>query len=75
MIARGGMEKASAAKAVAYALWPDGPVPEQLPPLAALAELDEDFIRDHLSPGGCADLLAISFFLYYLNEENTKWQM
>lgn len=75
MIARGGMEKASAAKAAAYVLWPDGPVPEQLPPLAALAELDEDFIRDHLSPGGCADLLAISFFLYYLNEENTKWQM
>ena len=40
----------------------------------AVAELDRQFVEDNLSPGGCADLLAIAFFLYYLNEEKTKWQ-
>ena len=74
MIARGGMEKAAAAKAAAHDLWPAAPVPEVLPDLAAIGELDAAFIAEHLSPGGCADLLAISFFLYYLNEETTKWQ-
>ena len=74
MIARGGMEKAAAAKAAAHDLWLAAPVPEALPDLAAIGELDAAFIAEHLSPGGCADLLAISFFLYYLNEETTKWQ-
>lgn len=72
MIARGGMETASQAKAAAYALLPDEN--GSLPHLSALEELDAQFIRDHLSPGGCADLLAIAFFLYYLNEENSTWQ-
>ena len=70
MIARGGMEKAAAAKAAALELWPWDTVPDELPPLEAIADLDAGFIRDNLSPGGCADLLAISYFLYYLNEEN-----
>ena len=74
MIARGGMEKAAAARTKALALWPWDTVPEQLPPLEAVRELDQQFITDHLSPGGCADLLAISFFLYYLNEEKSTWQ-
>jgi len=73
MIARGGMDAASEAKDAARALLPDEN--GALPPLSALSELDEQFIRDHLSPGGCADLLAIAFFLYYLNEENPTWQM
>lgn len=72
MIARGGMEAAQAAKTAALSLLPDEN--GALPPLSALEELDEQFVRDHLSPGGCADLLALSFFLYYLNEENPTWQ-
>lgn len=74
MIARGGMDKAAAAKDAALSLWPSDIVPDELPPLAAIAEMDRQFMEDNLSPGGCADLLAISFFLYYLNEEKTKWQ-
>ena len=73
MIARGGMEAAQAAKEAARSLLPDET--GTLPPLSALNELDEAFIRDHLSPGGCADLLAIAFFLYYLNKEIPSWQM
>lgn len=74
MIARGGAERAAAAKAAALALWPWNDVPAELPPLSAIAELDERFAADNLSPGGCADLLALAFFLHYLNEENTTWQ-
>ena len=73
MIARGGMDAANAAKTAAHKLLPDEN--GALPPLSALEQLDEQFIRDHLSPGGCADLLAIAFFLYYLNKENPSWQM
>lgn len=73
MIARGGMETAAAAKASAHSLWPD--LEGSLPDLSRLEELDRQFIRDNLSPGGCADLLAIAFFLYYLSKENPTWQM
>jgi len=73
MIARGGTQRAAAAKAAALDLLPN--LDGKLPPLSAVCDLDEQFIRDHLSPGGCADLLAIAFFLYYLNKENSSWQM
>ena len=75
MIARGGMEKAAAAKAAALALWPWDAVPDALPPLDVIRELDKQFISENLSPGGCADLLAIAFFLYYLSKERSSWQM
>jgi len=73
MIARGGMERAAAATQAACALWPD--LEGNMPGLHQLEELDGQFIRDNLSPGGCADLLAIAFFLYYLSKENPTWQM
>ena len=38
--------------------------PEQRAALAA--ELDRHLIRRHISPGGCADLLAIALFLQKL---------
>ena len=34
------------------------------PAMERVRELDELFIRHGLSPGGCADLLAVSYFLY-----------
>lgn len=34
------------------------------PPLPAVEELDRAFIRQNLSPGGCADLLALCYFFY-----------
>ncbi|MEA4934098.1 MAG: triphosphoribosyl-dephospho-CoA synthase [Lawsonibacter sp.] len=38
-----------------------GPYPDR----DAAAELDRAMIARNLSPGGCADLLAITFFLYF----------
>jgi len=35
-----------------------------LPTMERVRQLDEIFIRRNLSPGGCADLLAVSYFLY-----------
>ena len=35
---------------------------------AALQKFDQDMIRRNLSPGGCADLLAMAYFLYFLQE-------
>ena len=32
--------------------------------MESVQQLDELFIRRNLSPGGCADLLAVSFFLH-----------
>lgn len=38
------------------------PAPDQ----AKLTQIDQSFIAERLSPGGCADLLSIIFFLYFL---------
>lgn len=60
MIARGGAERAAQASAVAraaaQALRPDD--------LSAAEALDRQFIAQNLSPGGCADLLAVTYFLH-----------
>lgn len=40
---------------------------DPFPALSVIAELDKDFIRRKLSPGGSADLLAITYFLYFLD--------
>ena len=37
-----------------------------MPDMEAVARLDEDFITRNLSPGGCADLLAATYFLHDL---------
>jgi holo-ACP synthase/triphosphoribosyl-dephospho-CoA synthase len=34
--------------------------------LRKVAELDRDFMRRNISPGGCADLLAVALFCYHL---------
>ena len=59
MAVRGGVETASAAAESARALC-TGPVPD----MDAVTALDRQFIERRLSPGGCADLLAIGYFLY-----------
>jgi holo-ACP synthase/triphosphoribosyl-dephospho-CoA synthase len=60
MIARGGMEGAKAgAEACARLL-------EREFTLADVELLDDWFIAQNLSPGGCADLLAAIYFLYGL---------
>lgn len=57
---RGGPDGAHWAAAAAKTLLPH-PSREQL------AELDDAFIARNLSPGGCADLLSATYFLYKLH--------
>ena len=57
MLARGGSENAAWAASAAAALLPR-------PDREAVLALDQAFISRNLSPGGCADLLAVSYFLY-----------
>ena len=35
---------------------------------AALVQFDREMIRKNLSPGGCADLLAMTYFLHFLQD-------
>lgn len=45
------------------ALLADDPYPD----LSVIEELDREFIQRNLSPGGSADLLALTYFLLFLN--------
>lgn len=65
MIARSDWERQSAWVATLQALLQETPYPEE----AVLAALDDRFIAEHLSPGGSADLLALSYLLYFLKTE------
>jgi len=58
---RGGEEGAAFAKEAAKALG-------RFPKKAQIEALDDAFIERNLSPGGCADLLAATLFLYKLKE-------
>lgn len=59
---RGGKEGADHAQQAALELLDKGGFPSTDDLLA----LDRDFIAQRLSPGGCADLLAVLYFLYRL---------
>ena len=59
MVSRGGPERAAEAAEWCRALLERSPLPAR----EEIAELDRKFIRENLSPGGCADLLAAAFFL------------
>ena len=59
MVSRGGAERAKTAAAWCEALLKRSP----LPAMEEIVELDQHFLHENLSPGGCADLLAAAFFL------------
>ncbi|NHJ85961.1 MAG: triphosphoribosyl-dephospho-CoA synthase CitG [Asgard group archaeon] len=40
--------------------------------LERVYELDNEFIEQNISPGGCADLLAVSLMLYYLTKPEKR---
>lgn len=42
------------------------------PTVAQMKQLDNEFISRNLSAGGCADLLAVTYFLYKFNSQNNK---
>ena len=59
---RGGINGAEHAKQVTTNLLKEYPEPTS----KQIESLDDDFIKHNLSPGGCADLLAITYFLHSL---------
>ena len=61
---RGGLEGQRWAREQAGKLLRETPAPSR----QAVEALDQAFIRRNLSPGGCADLLTLSFFFYFLEE-------
>ncbi len=66
MIARGGYETAAKAAAEVRSLLEKEPLPSP----EKIRELDRDFISRNLSPGGCADLLAATYFLHDLAKDD-----
>ena len=42
------------------------------PTVDVLRQLDRAFIRDNLSPGGSADLLALTLLVHFLSHEKTE---
>lgn len=68
MLSRGGVEGAAAGAAWASALLKGG----RQPTPAEMEALDDRFIRENLSPGGCADLLAAVYFVDALTGETTS---
>ena len=63
---RGGAEGARFAKEYAVRLLKDGFN------LKAVEQMDDEFIKRNLSPGGSADLLAITYFLHSLEEMKSQ---
>lgn len=66
MIHRGGLEKQRETAGVVAALLEAAPFPDR----GTLERLNERFVRDNLSPGGCADLLSMAMMLHFLKEED-----
>lgn len=62
---RGGSQGAEYAAASAKRLLSENPTPSK----EQTEKLDDDFISRNLSPGGCADILAVTYFLFKLNLE------
>ena len=63
MIRRGGLSQALSRRQEAQRLL-STITPDTLIP--TLTALDQDYISNNLSPGGCADLLALSLFLVFI---------
>lgn len=62
MLSRGGMALAQKKRAQLSDLLDENPWPDR----AAVEALDRDYIRENLSPGGSADLLALCWLLHFL---------
>ncbi len=60
VLSRGGEEGSVFAKSAARELLSKSPFPD----LKEVRDLDKCFIEKNLSPGGCADLLAVTYFIH-----------
>ena len=67
IIARSSRERQLALTEELKVLLAENPYPDK----AALAALDDRFIAENLSPGGSADLLALTYLLYFFKTEET----
>jgi len=67
MISRGGMKKADTKMKLVESRLKDISK-DNIYEIAD--EIDQDFIDDNMSPGGCADILAASMFFYLLERDN-----
>ena len=65
MIHRGGQDEALLRRKEASELL-RRLTPENI--TAELEELNREYIRRHLSPGGCADLLALTLFIHFIEQ-------
>lgn len=65
LIHRGGYETQQQTAKAAQALLEREPFPDK----ATLEQWNEAFVSDNLSPGGCADLLAMTLLLHFLKED------
>lgn len=65
IIARSSRERQLTLVDELTALLAKTPYPDE----ATLTALDDRFIAEHLSPGGSADLLALTYFLYFFKTE------
>ena len=68
MVKRGGMDGAAWGAQQAKKLLENDPCPS----LAEIETLDTQFIERNLSPGGCADLLALTLFLHAWEQMENK---
>jgi triphosphoribosyl-dephospho-CoA synthetase len=66
IIHRSGPETLTAIQKDTAGFLAAGPSPSEIAEYAA--KLDRDFIEKNISPGGCADLLALSLFLHRICE-------
>ena len=64
LIARSDLSTARSVTAQVAAILEDNPFPAR----EVLEQLDRQFIEQNLSPGGSADLLAASYFLYFIGD-------
>ena len=62
MISRSDLATLREIQSRLQAMLADDPYPD----LQTIFKLDEEFIQKNLSPGGSADLLALTYFLYFL---------
>lgn len=65
LIARGGLATWQETVSQVRGILAENPYPD----LETLRQLDMEFIRKNLSPGGSADLLAVCYLLYFLETE------
>lgn len=64
LITRGGYDRWKTLLSETQAVLETTPFPDK----TCLEQLDAAFIRENLSPGGSADLLAMTYFLHFLNK-------